>query len=85
MCSPTSVAVVQDTHHSALSTGSTFAHEIGHLFNMCHDNSECLYYNSQTRLYIVSFVSVILEPWYRFPEAMKCSSGNGHLAASSTS
>ena len=56
MCSPASVAVVKDSHYTALSTGSTFSAMIGHLFNMSHDDSECLY---TFRLYNVSFVSVI--------------------------
>ena len=42
MCSPGSVAVVKDSHFTALSTGSILAHEIGHLFDMYHDDSECL-------------------------------------------
>ena len=37
MCSLASVAVVQDRHTSALATGSTFAHETGHLLGLDHD------------------------------------------------
>ena len=40
MCSPGSVAVVKDNHYSAISTGSVFAHMLGILFDMPHDNSE---------------------------------------------
>ena len=40
MCGGASVGIVQDRHRAALATGSTFAHEIGHLFGMDHDNSE---------------------------------------------
>ena len=43
MCSSSSIGVVQDSHHSSLSTGSTFAHELGHIFSCYHDTSECLY------------------------------------------
>ena len=42
MCSEHSVALVKDSHYSAVSTGSTFAHELGHLFDMYHDNGEFL-------------------------------------------
>ena len=42
MCGVRSVALVKDSHYSALSTGSTFAHVMGLLFDMDHDNSEYL-------------------------------------------
>ena len=42
MCGVLSVALVKDSHYSALSTGSTFAHVTGILFDMDHDNSEYL-------------------------------------------
>ena len=41
MCGSASVGIVQDGHGSATATGSTFAHELGHLFNMGHDGSRC--------------------------------------------
>ena len=40
MCDSASVGVIQDKHGSSISTGSTFAHEMGHLFNMDHDGSK---------------------------------------------
>ena len=40
MCGVQSVALVKDSHYSPLSTGSTFAHVTGFLFDMDHDNSE---------------------------------------------
>ena len=42
MCGSASVGVVQDRHSSASSTGSTFAHEVGHLLSMEHDTSMCI-------------------------------------------
>lgn len=39
MCGSASVGVVQDRHSSASATGSTFAHEVGHLLSMEHDTS----------------------------------------------
>jgi hypothetical protein len=41
MCGGASVGIVQDKHIPAQSTGSTFAHEIGHLFGMSHDSGSC--------------------------------------------
>ena len=40
MCGSLSVTVVQDRHNSVAATGTTLAHEIGHLFNMMHDTGE---------------------------------------------
>ena len=40
MCSQKSVALVKDTHYSVTGTGTVFAHELGHLFDMYHDNGE---------------------------------------------
>ena len=40
MCGSASVGVVSDRHYTTLATGSTFAHELGHIFDMGHDNSE---------------------------------------------
>ena len=40
MCGSASVGVVQDGRRSTSSTGSTFAHEVGHLFNLDHDTSK---------------------------------------------
>ena len=34
-----SVGVVQEAGRSTRSSGSTFAHEVGHLFNLQHDTS----------------------------------------------
>ena len=41
MCGSASVGVVQDKHSSATGTGSTFAHEMGHILSMSHDTCEC--------------------------------------------
>ena len=38
MCGSASVGTVQDRHSSVTSTGSTFAHEIGHLLDLGHDS-----------------------------------------------
>ena len=38
MCGVASVGVVQDRHSSTSATGSTFAHEVGHLLDMQHDS-----------------------------------------------
>ena len=40
MCGSASVGVVQDRHGLSSTTGSTLAHEIGHLLNMEHDTGE---------------------------------------------
>ena len=40
MCGSASVGVVQEGSRSTASSGSTFAHEVGHLFNLQHDTSE---------------------------------------------
>ena len=40
MCSANSVGVVQDIHSSVQSTGSTFAHEVGHILSLEHDTRE---------------------------------------------
>ena len=52
LCGSASVGVVQDSHYSSASTGSTFAHELGHLFSCDHDISECLCICSIVRMYI---------------------------------
>lgn len=39
MCGSASVGLVQDGSRSTSSTGSTFAHELGHIFSMEHDTS----------------------------------------------
>ena len=43
MCSDlNSIGLVQDTRRSVESTGGITAHELGHIFNMNHDDdSEC--------------------------------------------
>jgi disintegrin/metalloproteinase domain-containing protein 28 len=41
MCGSASVGIVKDRHRAALATGSTFAHEMGHLFGMDHDSGAC--------------------------------------------
>jgi hypothetical protein len=41
MCGSASVGTVQDKHSSVTSTGSTLAHEVGHLLNLDHDSSSC--------------------------------------------
>ena len=40
MCGSSSVGVVTDRHGSEVATGSTLAHEIGHLFDMDHDGGK---------------------------------------------
>ena len=47
MCGSASVGIVQDRHRAALATGSTFAHEMGHLFGMDHDSGEHPYTSSE--------------------------------------
>ena len=46
MCGSASVGIVLDSHRSAQGTGSTFAHEMGHLFGIDHDDSRA--YPTQT-------------------------------------
>ena len=40
MCGSSSVGVVIDWHGSVAATGTTFAHEMGHLFGMSHDDGK---------------------------------------------
>ena len=40
MCGSASVGVVQDGPRSTSSSASTFAHELGHVFNLEHDTSK---------------------------------------------
>ena len=40
MCGSASVGIVQDGPRSTTSSASTFAHELGHLFNLEHDTSK---------------------------------------------
>ena len=40
MCGSASVGVVQDGPRSTTSSASTFAHELGHVFNLDHDTSK---------------------------------------------
>ena len=40
-----SIGLIQDTRRSVESTGGIAAHELGHIFNMDHDDgSECFFY-----------------------------------------
>lgn len=40
MCGTASVGVVQEAGRSTTSSASTFAHELGHNFNLQHDTSK---------------------------------------------
>ena len=46
MCGLASVGVVQDRHTSTSATGSTLAHEVGHLLNMQHDTCKLCNYSN---------------------------------------
>ena len=59
MCSDlNSIGLVQDTRRSVASTGGITAHELGHIFNMNHDDgSECCTFPAG----ICEYVYILLE------------------------
>ena len=68
MCGSASVGVVQDGSRSTRSTGSTFAHELGHLFNLQHDTSKNMIITLESCKYLqcihVHIRSISSLEWY---------------------